>query len=354
MNLNVSRNFIFRLTVILLLIAIGCNKGGQEPEDTKNRSLERIPGVEVTKVNAAPFIKKISLTGVLRAKTEVTVSAEEGGILTEILFVKGDSVKKGEILARLDDLTLKAMLAEVQAAYELENLNYERLKTLKDKAGAVSDFDLTSARLKKNMAAARVNVIKTRLAKAYIKAPLAGVVDKKFIEQGELLPPGAPVAKLMDISVLNAEAAITESEIVFFTKGVDAELTVGAYPDKIFAGKVNFISPAADDNSGSFAVEIPVGNPGGILRPGMLVRIALIKERCEKCIIIPQDAIINERSGNFVFLLGKDSRVIKRKIYPGDTQMDKAVIRKGLSEGELVITSGHQNIVDGELVKVSE
>jgi len=354
MNSNLYKGFIYSIIMVLTVITFSCNKDNSDTENKEKKDHKKITRVKIKKITSSVFVKRINLTGMLKAGSEVTVSAEENGVVKEIYFEKGSKVKKRDPLVRLDNAALLASLSEVKYAYDLEYMNYERLKSLKDKAGAVSDFDLKSAELKKNMAAARVNIIKTRLDKTLIKAPMDGVIDKKFIETGELLSHGSKVAKLIKTSVLKAEASIAEKEIGFVRKGAEAVITIDAYPEITFIGKVDYISPAADDKSSSFLIEIPFDNGSEKVRPGLMVRISLIKERCEKCIVIPQDSIINETSGEFVFLLGKDNRVIKRDIYPGYTERESVVINKGLSIGDLLITKGQRNIVEGELVVVSD
>lgn len=351
---NMKSNFykIYLLFLVLTIITAGCNKDSSEIKSVEK--IKKVSTVKIKEIAGSLFIKRLNLIGRLKASTEVTVSSEEGGIIKEIHFDKGTKVKKGASLVILDDTTLLANLSEVNAAYGLENMNYERLKALKDNAGAVSDFDLKSAEFKKNMAAARVNIIKTRLNKTIIKAPLSGTVYQKFVENGEFLNPGSPVAIIIQTDVIKAEATLTESEIAYFRKGGIAKITVDAYPDMTFESNIDYISPAADNQSSGFLVEIPIHNQKEMLRPGLMVRISLIKEKCEKCIIISQDSIINELTGKFVFLLGKDKKVIKREVYPGNTDKDNVVIKKGLAVGDLIITTGHRNIVEGELVEVVE
>ena len=337
-------------TVILCLS--GCTKN--ESGEAEKKPQEKAPRVKVMEITASPFEKKINLVGMAKAKEEVVVSAEEGGVINKILFDKGDRVQKGSLLLRLDESTLKASLAEVEAAHELEKFNYEKLHTLKKGGGAVSGFDLENARLKSSAAAARADVMRTRFGKLQIMSPIDGIVDQKLVEFGELVRPGTAVAKIINIGQIKVQAGIAEKEVKFVTRRSQAQLVFDAYGDTIYTGKVDYISTSADPSNGTFMIEIPLLNKNKLIKPGMFARIMLTKESCKACILVPQDSIIEGPTGKAIFIVDAKGKAKLQRVTPGETEGNRVVIEKGINEGDTIVIVGQRNLTDGEKVQVVE
>ncbi|MBE9503924.1 MAG: efflux RND transporter periplasmic adaptor subunit [Proteobacteria bacterium] len=314
----------------------------------------KVSRVRVMKISASPFEKKINLIGMAKAKEEVVVSAEEGGVINKILFDKGDRVKKGTLLLRLDESTLKASLAEVEAVFKLEKFNYDKLKILKKGGGAVSEFDLENARLKSSAAAARADVMRARFGKLQIMSPIDGIVDQKLAEIGELVRPGTAVAKIINIEQIKVQAGIAEKDVRFVTRRSQAQLVFDAYGDTIFTAKVDYIATTADPSNGTFMIEIPLSNKNKLIKPGMFARIMLTKESCKACILVPQDSIIEHPTGKAIFIVDAKGEAKLQRVTPGETEGDRVVIEKGINEGDTIVIVGQRNLADGEKVQVVE
>lgn len=341
--------------LILFTLMPACDRAEKKSDAPAETKMEkRLPRVKVAEAASAPFVKKVELIGVGRARKTVRVGTNESGIVKEVTFDKGDTVKKGSILVRIDDSTLRASLAELEASLEIAKLNYDKLTALKKGRGAVSEFDLKNAVLKKEMAAARAGILKTRLSRMKIKSPVAGIVEKKHVEPGEFIAPGSPVATIMDISEIKVEAGIAEKEIRHFKKGSEAEIVFDAYPDMTFRGVINYLSPDVDSSNGTFRIEMPVKNREGLLKPGMLARVTLVKERCDACILIDQDSVMDTGKGKAVFVVDHEKRARLKRVVLGETEKDRIVIDEGLKEGDRVVIVGQRSLVDGAGVEIVE
>ncbi len=342
----------YALTVIFFLLA-GCGEKAA-PLEEKAEETKRLPKVRVVEAAHSLFVKKIETIGVCKANRVVRVSTEEAGVVKRIAFDKGDKVKKGKFLLALDDSNLKAALDELEAAFNMESLNYEKLLALKEGRGAVSEFDFKNAALKKQMAAARAEAIRVRLKKMSLSSPIKGTVEKKFVEAGEFLSPGAMIAEIIDTSTVKIEAGIAEKETAFFRKGTEAEVVFDAYPDKTFKGRIDYVSAEVDEMSGTFTVEIGLKNKKGLFKPGMMTRVRLEKERCETCILLPQDAILDADGGRAIFIIDGEGHAVLRPVVTGESNGGRIVIESGVEAGERVVVVGNKGIVDGESVEVIE
>lgn len=342
---------IFTIIALTALQLWGCSDKSKEIEPANER-ITRTARVKLLTAKAHPFEKKIHVVGAVRANKEVTVSADEGGIIKSLFFDKGDAVKKGEVIALIEDTTLRASLAEAKAAMDMEELNYARLAGLKEKGGAVSDFDLNNSRFKKEAAQARLNIFKSRLDKMKVLSPLKGVIDKKMVETGELIRTGETLAKISDIDPVRIQTGIAESVIRFIRPGTEVSISFDAFPGETVKGEVDYIAASANADEGVFDVEIPVENKKGRLRPGMMARVTVVTEKCEACILIPQDALIDTELGPVVFTVSEDGRASRRPVKVGQTERDHVVISSGISSGDKIVLSGQRDLVEGEKVIV--
>lgn len=340
---------------LLPLIFTGCNKAEENEQATPAKvKTERLPTVKVLEIQLAEFIKKIEVLGACKAKTTSTISTEESGVIREMHFDKGHIVKKGKLLLRIDDTLLQATLRELEASHEMVRLNHEKLQALKKGRGAVTDFDLRNAALKMDMSAAKVENIRAQLEKKSIISPINGIIEKKYVEKGEFISPGMPVASIIDISRVKVEAAIAEKDLSYFRKGAEAEIFFNAYAGEVFKGKVNYVSPDVDRKAGTFSIEINLDNRDKRFKPGMMARVRLVKERCGGCLIIPQDAVMDGEKGRFLFVVTPDGTARRRVVKLGETEDSRVVVTSGLVAGERIVTVGQQDLVDGEKVEISE
>ena len=142
-------------------------------------------------------------------------------------------------------------------------------------------------------------------------------------------------------------------KIIYEKEGQIAKINVDAYPDELFEGVVDKVSPIVDLNSRTALVEIEIPNDNHKLKPGMFARIKILIEEKEGVLTIPRDAIIRENSSHYVFVV-KNNRVDRKKIETGLHEDNKFEVINGLSEGELVVTMGNTRLKEGDTVEVVE
>lgn len=342
----------FLLTAFILLSIAACKGGGEKTERIEEKKEKKAPLVKVVTVEASDFVKRVEIIGSCRARTVVTISSEEPGLIKKLNFDKGDSVKKGALLLRLDDILLKSSFKELEASYEIARLNYDKLMALKKGRGAVTDFDLKNALLKVNMAGARVDSMKAQLKKKRIFSPIKGVIEVKHVEEGEYVTPGKPLATIADLSTVKVEAAIAEKDLSYFAVGTVAEIVFNAYPGETFKGTIDYISPQVDRGAGTFLIEISLDNDKNRFKPGMMARVKLIKERCENCLLVPQDAVLDDVEGPVIFVITPGGMAERRSVRLGETENSRVIIAAGVEAGERIVVVGQRNLLDSEKVSV--
>lgn len=241
-----------------------------------------------------PFKDSLYVSGIVEA-TEVRLSFQVGGRIKKIFTDEGKFAKKGEVLASLDKEEFMAMKAETEAAYKEAKLNYQRLKedyARADnlyKAGAIPEqkrdevktkFDVTKAKMEKLQSS--LNLVDLRLSYAALRSPLSGFVLVKSAEVGEVVQPGAVVLTIIDLNDAWVTGYINETDLGRVKLNQDVSIKIDTYPEKIYKGRVSFISQEAEFTPKHiqtkeertklvYRVKIRINNVNFELKPGMPV-----------------------------------------------------------------------------------
>ena len=337
----------------LLLSGAGCGQDdgfAAEPE-TAAAAPDTRPIVEAAVIASGFLADVLEIAGRLEPRAEVMVSSELGGAVEEVRFDKGDRVERGALLARVGSDLLRAALAEAEAELEGARLDYVQAKQLVEREASPRQ-DFLGAEVNVKRFEARVEAARLRLTRSEITAPVSGVIVQRDIEPGEVLGPGSPVAVLHDTAVLRATIGIPETDISFFAVGSPAAVSLDAYPDRSFDGRITYIAPTATRPRRSFEAEVEVENADGTLRSGLIVRTGLQRRVFEDAVVVARDALV-ERDGILHAFVLEDGTAGLRSITLGPDEDDRVVITAGLEVGETLITNGHRNLIDGQPVRVA-
>ena len=322
-----------------------------EPEAPPAETSSEPPPVNVSVWEVEPTVLKdeLSLAGRLEPWVEVNVSSELGGTVQEVHFEKGRHVQQGRVLARIGTDLLEASLAEAEAELVAATAHYNKTKELFDRQ-AVPRQELVSSTSSLKRAEARMEQAKLRVDRSIIEAPISGVAISREVEPGEVVAPGALVTVIHQVSRLKASVGIPEDDIAHFRIGGEAEIQVDAYPDREFQGKIHFLGPAATGANRTFPAEIEIANQKEELRPGMIVRVFLVRRVFENAVVVPRDAVLERDSGTVLFVLTDDKAEL-RQVKTGPSESGRIVVLDGLDAGEALIVRGHRNLVDGQRVR---
>ncbi len=327
----------------------GCSSEEVAEADANANPEPRPVNVSVMKLKPETLKDEIKLAGRLAPWVEVQVSTELGGTVQEVGFDKGRRVAKGQVLARIGTDLLEASLAEAEAALAHAESEFNKVVELFNRQ-AVPRQDLSPATSNYHGAEARCELARLRVERSIIRAPLSGMAVSREIEPGEFLPAGTLVTTIHQLSRIKAVVGIPEDDISYFQVGAVAHIVIDAYRDREFTGKMHFLSPAATGKNRTFPAEVAIENKGGELRPGMIVRVRLVKQVYEDVIVVPRDAVL-ERDNGYVVFVSEGGRTELRNVKTGPSERGEIVVLEGLKPGEDLIITGHRNLVDGQPVR---
>ena len=328
-----------------LLAACGSEKKPQEAETT-------VP-VRVLVVNPVAGVASDTYVGTVEEKSGTMLSFEVAGSIRTLSVDAGQKVHRGQVLAVLDETTLKQAYEAARATLKQAEDAARRFEPLHAQ-GTITDLQWVEVQTKLDQAKAAEGIARKQLAHCVLRAPFSGVVSSRSADPGMTVLPGQPVMKLVTIDHVQVKISVPEKEIPQIRTGQEARFTVPALGGAAFGGKVTEKGIAANPLSHTYEVKISLPNPQGQLLPGMVCSVSLDeREAGTTQLVIPASAVQLDTDGRRFVWIVKDGTASCRFIEAGRlTGEDSVVISSGLKPGDRVITSGAQKVSDGMKVKV--
>lgn len=338
-------------SIALIGVVLANNKKTNEAKiEVVNASGGAAP-VQVTTLVRQDMDLTYSANGTLIPRRELELKAEYSGVVKEVKVELGDRVQQGQILAVLDDKFLSLDRQTAEDAYQKLVTDVERYENA-FKAGGVTQAQLDDIRLQKNNAGNRLKEIQRRSTDAFIKAPIAGMIDRKHIEVGTYLSAGNPLFDIVDVSSLKLKVSVDEGQVTRLHIGDTVDIQVPVFPEQRFRGRITFIASKADEAL-NFPLELQVANEAASpLKAGMFASVTFDSGRMKKALMVPRSAFVGSVNNREVYVLQADGTVRLTTVVPGAILGSRVEVLAGLDEGQQVITTGQINLQDGAAVDV--
>ncbi len=317
--------------------------------------------VTSAKVEAAEWESSRSAIGTLVAVRGVVLGAELPGTVREIAFESGSSVRRGQVLVKLDTSAEEAQLAAAVADASLARLNLGRAERLRQgEANAEADLDAAAARAKQ--ADATVANLRATIAKKTIRAPFDGRVAIRQVELGQVVSQGTPIASLQSVSPIHADFWLPQQALAQLDPGQRTRLHVDTFGDAAWEGEITTVNPEVDPGTRNVRVRATFENRDGRLRPGMFANVQVLSDEKREVLVIPATAVIFAPYGDSVFAIeqrkdgaGKTGAVVRQKfVRTGERRGDLVAVVSGLEAGERVVSSGAFKLRNGTAVAVND
>lgn len=349
------------IVTIVVLVAAGLfigtvltnnKKKNQEKVELVNQG-SGAAAVKVVSVSKKSLDQDFSSNGNFVPNQDLKFLAETSGVVTGIRVKEGDRVSKGQLLATIDQKYLSIDMQTAEDALQKIKVDQQRYES-SFKTGGVTQAQLDDINLQVRNAENRVAQAKTKIGDSHIKAPISGIINKRYIEVGAYLSAGTTLFDIVDVSQLKLNVSVNESQVVQLQVGSKVDIKVPVFPDQTFSGRVSFIAPKADESL-NFPLEIKVDNAqGNKIRAGMYGSAVFKFEKQGEAIVIPRSAFVGSVSANQVYILEGANKVRLTKVTPGAIMGESVVILSGLTEGQSVVVTGQINLVDGATVAVQK
>lgn len=313
---------------------------------------EEVPAVRVITLTLEPrrLEDRLTLPAEVESRENLWVKAEVRGQVLEIMVEEGQIIKKGQVLAKLDDRDYRSRLARIEANYKHAKLNYERYVELsKQKIASESEKDRTEARL--NDLTAQRNEARLALNRTRITSPIGGRLNELKAEVGDLLMPSEDVAQILQFDEVKVTVGVPESDVAAIFDLNEADVIIEALGNRRVKGTKIFLSRQPRTLARLYNLELGIPNEDGRILPGMFAKVELVKEVIPSGLAIPLYAVISRGNDRFVYV-EKDGKVEKRPIELGVLVGWEVQVKSGLMPGERVVVVGHRFLDDGQAVSV--
>jgi RND family efflux transporter MFP subunit len=393
------RNLLVLVFAAALGVSGACSGGNaaSNPGAGGGRGSARPPmPVEFTPVKRAHVSERVTVVGNLIGAATVEAVPRVNGRLSDVHVRLGDSVRRGQAIAQIEDREIREQVRQAEAAFKvgeatirqreadlkLAQTNLDRNRNLLERQllprqtfddtearhqAAIAQLDL--ARAQQEQSTARLEELRINLANTVIASPVDGFIGKRYLDPGAAVSPNAPVASVVDIRTVRLVVNVVEKDVRRLHTGMPAQVEVDAFPGEKFTGKVSRIAPVFDPQTRTAEMEIEVPNPGFRLKPGMYARVDLTIGSRENAMTVPPNAVVelNGKTGVFVGQASKDTpqpasnprggpgqgAPMTAKFIPVETGIrdgEHVEITSGIEESARVITTGATALKDGDRI----
>lgn len=328
----------------------------------------RVPmTVELGAATRADVSAHLTVVGNLIALQTVDIAPRTAGRLLSVHVQLGDRVRRGQVLAKVEDREIVEQVRQAESAQEVSKatirqraadlkvaeLNFERSKNLFQRQllakqslddaesrymAAVAQFDLSKAQLNQNDS--RLQELRINLQNTSVTSPVDGFVGKRSVDPGAMVNTSTAIASVVDISRLRLVVNVVEKDLRMVSAGDPAEVEVDAYPGETFKGKIARVAPVLDPATRTATMEVDIPNGDNKLKPGMYARINLTVEDRKNALVVPKNAVIDFDNKRGVWAPNQDNRAKFVPVTLGIEGTDTIEILTGLKDGDQFVTTG--------------
>ncbi|RAV29712.1 efflux RND transporter periplasmic adaptor subunit [Sinomicrobium soli] len=321
-------------------------------------TLHKLALVSAITIKDTLFRHYIELQGSVNTKKNIVINAEYNGLLTEVYVRDGQAVKKGQLLAKIDDGGLSQQLAQAEVQANLAKTTYERQKRLWDQ-NIGSEIQFLDAQTSYESQEKAIAQLRDQVAKTRVTAPFSGTIDDIITDQGSIVTAGTELMRIVNLSDMYIEAEVPEKYLPSISRGTRADISfpvLGKTVESEVRQAGNYINP----NNRSFKIEVDVPNPEGEIKPNLTAKLRVYDYTSEKAVLIPQSIISeNARGEQYVYVAEKNGKehqgIAKRVIIEtGKTQGDVIEVLDGIGPGDHIIKEGARSVEEGQVIQITE
>ena len=372
-KLKINKKTVFQVIGIILALVLGWSlvskhvscvggmpvlKKAEKPQVQKEIEQPPVP-VKVYKVARVNFRDTLPALGSTRGFREYDLKFLGGGTIEYINFREGEKITQGDIIASLDQ-------RETLLKLEYAKLEYEKMKKLYE-LGSIIESRFKQSQIEYQSA-------KTELDKTNLVAFSDGYIASVSAEKGANVTPQDKIAVFVDFKDVFVEFGVIEKEVTKLKEGQNIELSMDAFPDEVFKGQIDSLSPIVEGRTRTMKVRAKIANPDERIRPGMFGRVSVLVYEKEETLVIPSAAFKKKEDQYFVYVVhpeevaepaeGEATPAAQQESAIGTIEVrqieveyatpDSIEVKEGLEEGELVTVDVEQDLPDKARVEISE
>lgn len=311
--------------------------------------------VTTRNVQVQKFEHYVEVTGAVKSRKNVLISAENMGNVNQILVKEGSEVRKGQLIVNMDTELYQRNLDQLETEYELAKTMYEKQSNLWEQNIGTEVQYLQSKNRVESIERQIANV-KTQISKSKIRAPFAGTIEEVFVKEGEMAQMGSPLARIVNHKDMYIKADLSDAFIGKFNKGAPVIIHFPSI-DKTIESKISSVGQIIDEMNRTFSIEALLSETNFVIKPNLLAIVKLKDFEKRDAVVVPSKLIQKDNKGDFVFVTEENQdELIARKIQieRGVTYKNNTMVVQGLQGDEVLIDEGFRNVAQGSKLKIVE
>ncbi|MDM3870996.1 efflux RND transporter periplasmic adaptor subunit [Porticoccus sp. W117] len=328
-------------------------QGGAKAKASKP---SRAVPVTVVAAEQRPFSLKTQALGTLSSRESVAITANVSEKVASIHFEDGQRVERGDILVMLEQGEEQAQLslANIELAdQQRETKHLEKLR----QSNSISQNVLDARRTQLEAARQRIREVQASIQDRTLKAPFSGVLGLRRVSPGALVSPGTLIVTLDDVTTMKLDFSVPAIYLSVLQEGMDIAVTARVFEGRRFSGQVTTIDSRIDPVSRSIQVRAQLPNPDGLLKPGMLMEVELVKEQ-QLSIVLPEVTVVSLQDRHFVLVVSENDGgkwvANRRDVKIGGREYGLVQVLAGLEAGEQVVLEGVNRVRTGSAVTIKQ
>jgi RND family efflux transporter MFP subunit len=306
--------------------------------------------VETLKPTLHTFASAFNYLGSFEPFRQNLIGSDASGKLISLNVQEGDRVSQGQVIAKVDDEMLQIQLQNLEVSIEGQRNDDQRNEALsKDKA--IPEIQLEKTKLGLKSTELQKQQLQKQLRSTSITAPFSGIITKKMVDLGSVIGPGSPLVEITDISSLKLTISVPERDILKFKTGQAVEVKADVHGDKMFVGKVSYIS-VQGDKSHNFKIQITVPNGKNELMAGMYGTASLTNSQSITSLSIPRKALVGSTKDPKVYVV-RNGVAKLTSFNAGTADGEYIEVISGILPNDQIVIKGQVNIQDNTNVKIS-
>ncbi len=313
------------------------------------------PAVSTAIAHRETWAVRLHAVASLQSEEGIVVSNEVAGVVQKITFESGQSVHEGAPLLVLDDSSEQAQLAGLRASLKLAAISLARSEDLRSK-GSNTQAELDAAKAAGDQAQAAVDEVQAHIAKKHLTAPFGGKLGLRLVSLGQYLAAGSQIVQLESLDPIYADFGLPQQQLSRVKPGMEAIVTVDAYPGRTFQGQIEAIDPRVSTDTLNLRLRARLPNPDHLLRPGMFASVDVTLPESLPVISIPGTALTHSPYGDYVYLIDHTPAgpiVHQCFVHAGPWRGDQVSILEGLKEGAEVVSTGQMKLRNNIAVQIN-
>ena len=279
----------------------------------------------------------------------------QGGVVKALYVTQGQSVRKGQVLAKLDDQLIRQQIEPINVQLSTAEDTYKRTKNLFDQ-GIGTYQNVLNAKTQVESLQKQIGILQKQISLMTVTAPTSGVADQVNVRVGEIFvgaTAAGPQIRIVNTGNLKVTAAVPENYLSRVNIGSNLEVILPEENNRTITATVNVVQKVIDPNTRTFNIEAKIPSDAN-LKPNQVAQIKILDYSAPNVIVVPLNVVQSDEAGKYVYVMekkGNTTIAVKKAVTVGQSYGNGIEIKSGLNAGDQLITEGYQSLYDEQVVR---